>query len=283
MSAAHASSRVVLLGTGTPNAEPDRSGSCVAVVTGGSSYLVDFGPGSVRRAKAACAAGIAELCPQLLTTSFVTHLHSDHTAGLADLILTPWTLGRNVPLRIFGPEGLRDMAAHVLEAYSVDIEDRLGGLQPSNGRGWEVEVEEIRSAGRVYEDENVRVEAIEANHGSRKALGYRFETGDRSIAISGDTAPFDGWEESLRDCDLLLHEVYSAHGLSLMDPEWQAYHRAMHTSSEELALLAREVRPGLLVLYHHLLHGVPEEDLLGEIRTLYDGPVMIGKDLQILE
>ena len=45
--AAEPQTRVVLLGTGTPSAEPDRSGPAVAVVVGGQAYLVDFGPGVV--------------------------------------------------------------------------------------------------------------------------------------------------------------------------------------------------------------------------------------------
>ncbi len=78
-----ADTRVILLGTGTPNPEPDRMGPSVAVVSGERAYLVDCGPGVVRRA---AQAGIGM---QKLTRLFVTHLHSDHTAGYPDLILTP--------------------------------------------------------------------------------------------------------------------------------------------------------------------------------------------------
>ncbi len=66
---------VVLLGTGNPNPDPERSGPAVAIVSGGSVYVVDCGPGVVRRA---AQAGIKM---EQLTRLFVTHLHSDHTAG----------------------------------------------------------------------------------------------------------------------------------------------------------------------------------------------------------
>jgi ribonuclease BN (tRNA processing enzyme) len=82
--------KVVLLGTGNPNADPLRSGPAVAIVANGTAYLVDFGPGVVRRAVAA----------ENLRFVFLTHLHSDHTAGYADLILTPWVLGRRQPLEV---------------------------------------------------------------------------------------------------------------------------------------------------------------------------------------
>src|SRR5215467_561481 len=87
--------RVVMLGTGTPNPDPDRSGPSVAVIAGGRAYLVDCGPGVVRRAAAAAARhGIAALRAESLGIVFVTHLHSDHTLGLPDLMLTPWVLER---------------------------------------------------------------------------------------------------------------------------------------------------------------------------------------------
>jgi ribonuclease Z len=95
------STKVVLLGTGTPAATPDRSGPATAIVVNDTAYLVDFGPGVVRRASAAAAgSGITALQPTRLQIAFVTHLHSDHTVGCADLIFSPWTLGRRIPLEV---------------------------------------------------------------------------------------------------------------------------------------------------------------------------------------
>ena len=75
-------SKVVLLGAGTPAATPDRSGPATAIVVNDTAYLVDFGPGVVRRASgAASSRGIAALEPTRLQVAFVTHLHSDHTVG----------------------------------------------------------------------------------------------------------------------------------------------------------------------------------------------------------
>src|SRR5262250_1221725 len=77
--------RVVLLGTGTPAPDPERSGPATAIVVDDSAYLVDFGPGVVRRARAAAQRGIAALEPVNLRVAFATHLHSDHTVGYPDL------------------------------------------------------------------------------------------------------------------------------------------------------------------------------------------------------
>src|SRR6184192_269284 len=110
---AQSRTRVVTLGTGTPNADPDRFGPAIAVVVDDTSYLVDFGVGVVRRASAAEHAGLPALAAAKLTRAFVTHLHSDHTLGFADLILSPWVLDRDTPLDLYGPSGLRAMVDHL--------------------------------------------------------------------------------------------------------------------------------------------------------------------------
>ncbi len=273
-------SRVVLLGTGTPNADPDRSGPAVAVVVGQNAYVVDFGPGVVRRAAAAFQMGVQGLEVSRLNKAFVTHLHSDHTAGYADLILTPWVLGRREPLQVFGPPGTKTMTDHLLAAYERDIQERITGLEPANETGWRVEAADVK-AGVVFVDEDVQVEAFPVQHGSWPAYGYRFLTPDRVIVISGDTRPVDSLVEAARGCDVLLHEVYSNQGLSGRPPEWQRYHSNVHTSARELGMIASSVRPGLLVLYHQLLWGVPESQLLAEIGEEYSGPVVSGKDLEV--
>ncbi len=107
-------SSIILLGTGTPNADPDCFGPSVALVVNQTVYLIDFGPGVVRRA---AAAGIP-VCK--LNKAFLTHFHSDHTVGYPDLIFTPWVLGRREPLEVYGPPGIQEMTDHLLAAYYPD-------------------------------------------------------------------------------------------------------------------------------------------------------------------
>jgi ribonuclease BN (tRNA processing enzyme) len=117
--------QIVMLGTGNPPADPDRSGPATAIVVNGTPYLVDVGAGVVRRAKSAAVdKGIAALEPVNLRVAFLTHLHSDHTVGFPDLILTPWVIGRRVPLEVYGPAGVKAMTEHLLEAYRADFETR---------------------------------------------------------------------------------------------------------------------------------------------------------------
>jgi len=275
------STQIVLLGTGTPNADPERSGPAVAIVVGGTPYIVDCGPGVVRRAAAAVRKGVKALEVSNLRTAFVTHLHSDHTVGYPDLIFTPWVLDRDGPLRVYGPPGIKAMTEHILEAFKEDIHVRIEGLEPANTEGYKVDVHEI-GPGIVYKDDHVTVKAFPVHHGAWKAaFGFRFETPDRIIVISGDRGPNPDIAEYCQGCDVLIHEVYSVKGFETRPKEWQAYHADSHTSSLELGRLAARVRPGLVILYHQLLWGATPEELLEEIRQVYDGKVVYGNDLDI--
>lgn len=273
--------RVVLLGTGTPNADPDRSGPSVAIVVKGCVYLIDCGPGVVRRAAAAACNGIQELDLKKLNRLFVTHLHSDHTLGYPDVIFSPWTLGRQDPLEVYGPKGIQNMTKHLLAAYREDIDVRLHGLEPANKTGYEVRVHEIKP-GVIYTDDNVSVRAFLVRHGSwRAAYGFRFETADRTVVVSGDTAPTEAVADNCNGCDVLIHEVYSEAGLRRRPTEWQRYHSHYHTSSKELAEIAERAHPRLLVLYHQLFWGTTDEELLLEVRRNYHGKVVSGRDLDV--
>ena len=275
--------RLVLLGTGNPNPEPERSGPSVAIVVGEDSYIIDFGPGVVRRATAASRRhDLAALDARNLKFGLLTHLHSDHTAGFPDLILTPWVMGREVPLRVFGPPGTTAMTAHIVKAYEADIRNRIDGLQPATENGWRVSVEE-GSEGLVFKDENIRIEAFEVCHGDWKvALGYRFTSRDRVIVISGDTTYCPNLVKWAGNADILLHEVYSQRAFEELPADWQRYHRAAHTSAPDVARIAAETRPGLLVLYHQVYwFEATDEEILAEIERTYKGPVTAGRDLDI--
>jgi ribonuclease BN (tRNA processing enzyme) len=281
-----AQTRVVLLGTGTPNADPERSGPATAIVAGDRSYLFDFGPGVVRRAAAAAMKfKIPALEAKNLRIAFVTHLHSDHTAGYPDLILTPAVLERDAPLEVFGPSGLKSMTSHILAAYKQDLDIRFHGGEPSKPRGYVVNVHEIKPGAVVYRDEFITVAAFRVKHGAwREAFGYRVTgTADgRTIVISGDTAPTEAIVDECNGCDVLVHEVYSKAGFDKRPPEWQRYHARYHTSTVELAELARRAKPKLLVLTHELIWSSNPAAMVAEIRDAgYEGKLAFGNDLEI--
>lgn len=280
---AQSSAKVIILGSGTPIPDPSSSGPCVAVVINGQAYLFDAGANVVRQAEAAAEKfGIAALDATHLTRLFITHLHSDHTLGYPDLILTPWVVGRREPLEVYGPKGIAAMTEHLKQAYAADIQIRTGGLETLNDEGRAVNIHEIEGAGVIYKDDNVTVRAVDVKHGSwPQAFGYAIEAGGRRIVLSGDTRPTQPIVDACHGCDLLVHEVYSEDRFNLVFGASRGqYHRSFHTSTSQLAELASRAKPKLLVLYHQLYFGDPEQvDLVKEIHRTFTGPVVNGRDL----
>ncbi len=277
---ARATTHVVILGTGTPVADPQRSGPGVAVVVGDRAYLVDAGPGIVRRMAEASERGIWPLDPRHLSRVFISHLHSDHTLGLPDLMFTPWQNGRPRPLDVWGPPGIENMTAKIEEAWVQDIEIRRLGLERNVYRNYRAVSREI-VAGPIYQDDRVAVEAIAVDHATWPvAFGFKFRSEDRTIVISGDARPSPSLVEACNGCDVLVHEVYSSS--FLVGHPGRDYHQHAHTSTAELAKLAIEAKPGLLVLYHQLYGRATDDDLVEEVRRAgYSGKVVSARDLDV--
>jgi ribonuclease BN (tRNA processing enzyme) len=278
---------LVMLGTGTPNPDPNRSGPASAVLYRGVSYLIDCGPGVVRRCTlAASTKNLPALQAKNLRTVFITHLHSDHTLGYPDLILTPWVVGRTVPLEAYGPNGLAKMTRSLLAAYREDIELRIHGLEEEKPEGAEVHVHEVK-AGVVFKNADVTVTAFVVKHGSWKAaFGYRFDVGGKVIVFSGDTRPCEGLLQAARGADILVHEAYEESELT-PEPrpggnEWPAYMRSFHTSAKELGRIAADCRPKLLVINHVVRKKDSDEQLIAEVREGgYTGAVVVAKDMDV--
>jgi ribonuclease BN (tRNA processing enzyme) len=254
-------------------------GPCTAITIKDRAYIIDCGPGLVRRAQQAFDLGHAALEVANLKTLFLTHLHSDHTIGLPDIIFSPWVMGREEPLAVYGPAGTGKLVEHINSAYGEDIKARTCGLEPINETGGKAIATEI-AAGVCFQDDYVTVEAFGVNHGETwQPFGYKFTSEDRVIVISGDTAPCDDVYDLWKDCDVLVHEVYSQQGFERREPTWQKYHSHMHTSGIQLGEIASKVNPKKLVLTHLLLWGATTESLIQEIRQNFKGEIHCGEDL----
>jgi len=277
--------KIVMLGTGNPNPNPSRSGSSIAIVVNDIPYIFDFGPGLIRQAAAMSpryGGSIKGLDVKNIKKAFLTHLHSDHTTGYPDLILTPWVMGRDEPLEVYGPEGIKEMTDNILKAYEEDIKYRLYGQEPANNHGWRVNCHEILKEDTIYIDSNIVVEAFPAPHGTwPNSWGFRITTPDKVIVISGDSTPSEKLVEYAKDTDILIHEVYSKVKFDKKDKFWKEYHSQNHTSTYELAEIAKKTRPKLLILYHVLSWGQTNDELIKEISEHYKGEVVVGEDLDI--
>jgi ribonuclease BN (tRNA processing enzyme) len=178
------------------------------------------------------------------------------------------------------------MTEHLLEAYRADIEARTGpdGNQRTFADGYKVNAHEI-SAGLVYKDANVSVTAFATKH-AMESYGYRFDTADRSIVLSGDTNPTEATVEACRGCDVLIHEVHTDAWVAAR-PEaggappgtFRRFSEKFHTTTEQLADLARRAKPKLLILYHY--NSLSPEELQADMMARYQGHFVIGRDLDV--
>lgn len=268
---------VVLLGTGTPVPSPTEMGPATVVVYGKRQFLFDAGSGVERQLN---KAGLSFVNIEAV---FLTHLHSDHTLGLADVIFTSWVFGRRVPLEIYGPYGTSSMTSHLIAAYVEDIAARTKGPEHAIPNGYRVRAHDIKP-GVIYDSAGVRIRAIAVPHNTgRPALAYRIDTPDRSIVISGDTGPSNGLIPVASNVDVLVHEVVNMDDIDGKMPggaDARYYMRTAHTPAPDLGRIAARANPKLLVLTHIVGTGTDEKNLIAAIRSGgYKGRVVFGRDL----
>lgn len=276
--AQRASGCLIILGSGTPVPDPERAGAAYAVVVGERTFLFDAGAGVMRRVAA------AGLPIDGVTAAFLTHLHSDHTLGLPDLLLTTWVMGRRTPLALSGPPGTRAMVEHLLAAWSEDIRVRTTGLERGQPNGERASVHESEG-GVVYDSAGVTVTAVRVPHGEWKvAFAYVVRTQTRTIVLSGDAAPSEALAQAARGADILVHETYPAVRLKPENrpggDQWPAYMRSVHTSDQEVGALAAKAGVKQLILSHIVRMGGTDAELLAGVQQGgFRGPVRIARDL----
>ena len=195
--------RVFVCGSGSPL--PGRAQACIAITAGDSLYLVDSGAGSP---------ATMQLHGQPmghLRAVLLTHLHSDHLTGVPDVNLQSWVVGRDEPLRVFGPTGVDRVVRGFNEALVIDRGFRVAHhgaelLDPELG----VMHAETVAPGVIVEDDGLTITAFTVNHAPiAPAFGFRFDYRGRSVVVSGDTVVTFNLEAAARGADLLLHDVLS--------------------------------------------------------------------------
>jgi ribonuclease BN (tRNA processing enzyme) len=170
------------------------------------------------------------------------------------------------------------MMTHLLAAFAEDRDMRVKGLEHADSTRWVVNAPET-TGGTVYRDSNVTVKAFEVLHGTwEHALGYRIETPDRVIVISGDTRRSQSVVEACGGCDVLLHEVSFD---TAVDGRWRRYNDAFHTSPAELGEIAVRAKPKLLILYHQLRGGLSRAELILQVAATFRGPIVSARDLDV--
>ena len=271
--------RVTLLGTGAPPPRLDRFGPSTLVEVGGEKLLFDAGRGALQR--------LFQLGIPFgeITAMFLTHHHSDHVVGFTDLWLTGW-IGmpwgkRNVPLKVWGPEGTNQMAEHLPLAFATDIRVRSHSYPAEGVKLESTEIEE----GVVYESGDIRVTTFKVDHGGEEldAFGYRIDFQGRSAVLSGDTTFNENLIAHSQNVDLLVHEVQHGMGQGVQRANLERIRRN-HTIPEDAGVVFTRTKPKLAAYTHLLLFGeATPADLIPATRDTYDGPLVVGKDLMQFE
>jgi ribonuclease Z len=244
---------VVLLGTSAAVPTTDHALTSVAVEGEGGFLLVDCGDNPVPRMPR------AGLAPDHLQGLLLTHFHPDHAAGVPLLLVDLWLLGRQEPLRIFGPQDALDRLLAVMDLFRWG---RWEGLYPV------VPVTiEPQTGARVLEEIGLRVSAAPAEH-VVPAIGFRFEAlGTGRVAVySGDTAPCPAFVELARGADWLFHEATGG--------------SPGHSSPAQAGEVARQADAKRLVLIHYPPDPSRFGGWLAEARAAFGGPVQLGQDFQ---
>jgi ribonuclease Z len=285
---------VVFLGTGSPLQSVDRCGAGQVVVAGDTHVLVDCGWGAARRL---IPSGVR---PAQIDVALFTHMHTDHITDVPDFLFQRWTGGATTPLRVYGPDGTREMIDGFLLALRRDIGFRLehhgSKLHPD---GIKVEVIEVPVPPRPEEFlalDGLRFEAFEVDHRPVvPAFGYRATYDGRTVVLSGDTAFCESLADAAAGADLLVCEALNAPMLDqviamirgagrVRDAGMLADIPSYHINTSEIAALCRRAGVGEVVLSHVIPpiqnDARQEADFVAGMADVYDGQIRIARDMQ---
>ena len=268
---------VILLGTGYPRPDANHAGPATAIVAGDKWFLVDAGRGTTMR-----VAGTS-LKYENFRGVFITHLHSDHTAGLPDVFITSWQFGRkSTPLQLYGPAGIKQLASAMLQFFAYDIHVRRDLVEKHPAAGATIATHVVRE-GMIYDDGDVRVTAFLVDHAPVKpAFGYRFDSAGHSIVVSGDTRPNANLIRFAKGADILVQEAYLCEHLDRVNkPDVAAKLKAYHTTAEEAGEVATAAGVKTLVLTHLIPAGAQGTFAERAAKTFH-GRIIVGDDLKTI-
>ncbi len=277
--------RITLLGTGTPISEPNRQASAVLVEIGEAKLLFDAGRGVTTQL---ANVGVE---PRQVDSVLITHHHHDHIGNLGDFLLASWHNGREAPLDVYGPSGTAEIVSALFgQVYARDIAFTLFTVEDATDIRELVRVRDV-APGLVNEGEKWRVLAAYVDHGNSlglsqeewPCLGYRIEAEGKAVAISGDTVACVGLDSLARGADVLIQCCYLAED-EITNRAFQRLARHVIASSQQVGRIAAHNEVKKLVLTH--VRPKPEammHALVQDVRSGYDGDILLGEDLMIIE
>lgn len=287
---------VLLCGAGSPLADINRSGPCVAVQAGEHLYVVDAGTNGARNI------GRFGVDVGRVEAVLLTHAHSDHIDGLGELGMQRWLNGGSAePLPVHGPPVVSNIVAGFNLAYAADIGYRVAhqgeDFARSGGAGLMALPFPVPAEGDLKTvlttSDGVRISAFRVSHEPvTEAVGYRVDYRGRAIAVSGDTRKSANLIRHARGVDLLVHEALAsrlteriadaaesvgASRAAQMMRDVASYHATPVEAAESAAEAGAEH-----LLFYHIAPQLPvsalERVFLAGVADVYDGTVTLGRD-----
>ncbi len=286
--------KVLFCGTGSPNRSVHRGQPCTAVVAAGKLFLFDAGEGALAKLKQYQAP------TGTLEKIFVTHLHSDHISGIAEVLHNTWLYGRTSLIDVLGPPGAGTLVSGFELAFSEDLQERTRVMAAENlsselafGTGFDIEVPEGKDT-VVYQQDGVVIRAFRVDHPDwLQAYGYRVDYLGKSLVISGDTTISDGIRKYAANVDVLVHEALNEELMRYIGSKMNQMRGPIpgsrmqliidaHTTTLDLANLAAEINARHLVLTH-LIPAIPdvwpaEQYFIAGMQDRYPGTITVARD-----
>lgn len=270
---------VVMLGTGSPRPDLDRSGPSQVLMIDGTPILIDCGDGVVNQLMK------AKISLSEINYLFLTHLHADHVYGYGHFLVAGWGSGRK-KLTVVGPPGTKELHNLVLEMFKNDIKYRTSLGFPPEGI-LDVTIVEVDPSQAIPCELPAEVTAASMIH-NVPTFAYRFQMGDKAVVISGDTAPSQRLVELSQGADILVHDscltttsMYNHSPRPELKKVWENLQKE-HCTPEQAADTAREANVKKLVLTH-FLPGIDVDEIYQESKKVYDGIVIVPEDLQVID
>jgi ribonuclease Z len=269
--------RLTLLGTGCPQADPQRTGPASLVRAGNTALLVDCGSFVAQRLVQAGVPG------KSIDALLITHLHSDHVIDFHQLRISSWHQGRAVPWRVFGPPGTRAFVEKSFALWRTELNLRISHERRPSVIGLEVHVTEFADSER-FTIGGAAITAVKVNHDPfPETFGFVVEHGGRKLVFSADTIFWPPLIHAARGADCLVHEVFILREMPVVAGVRSEITRdavaSYHTLSTEVGRVAAEAKVGCLVLNHFVPTRFDAAALVAEVRAHFSGPLILGEDL----
>lgn len=275
--------KITLLGTGIPNPSINAFGTSTLIEAGGERVMIDCGRGTViRMSQLGLPVGYVD-------TVIFSHYHSDHYAGVFDLMMSGtipqgWA-GRKGPLQVFGPPGIEDLAEGAWRASKLDRDIRVADseIDPETMRM----IPHVYQEGVVFDRSGLKIIAIEVDHGEfiRPAYGFRVEYEGHVFVHSHDTRYNENLISQAQGADVFIHEIAAARQSTLDSHPGVRVAIDHHSSPTDVGRVFAQTQPKLAMLTHLAMlppDPLTIDDLLGELAAEYDGTVLVCEDLMTI-